>query len=80
MYLAIKNVQPTPNYQLILTFENGEKRQFDMNPYLGIGIFKELKDLSIFNSVKVSFDTIEWDNEADLDPEVLYNNSIKLNE
>jgi len=79
MYLAIKNVQPTPNYQLILTFENGEKRQFDMNPYLGIGIFKELKDLSIFNSVKVSFDTIEWDNEADLDPEVLYNNSIKLN-
>jgi len=40
MYLAIKNVQPTSNYQLILTFENGEKRQFDMNPYLGLGIFK----------------------------------------
>ena len=75
MYLAIKNVQPTPNYQLILTFENGEKRQFDMNPYLGIGIFRELKDVTIFNSVKVSFDTIEWDNEADLDPELLYNNS-----
>ena len=75
MYLAIKNVQPTPNYQIILTFENGEKRQFDMNPYLGIGIFRELKDVTIFNSVKVSFDTIEWDNEADLDPELLYNNS-----
>ena len=75
MYLAIKNVQPTPNYQLILTFENGEKRQFDMNPYLGIGIFRELKDIAIFNSVKVSFDTIEWDNEVDLDPELLYNNS-----
>ena len=75
MYLAIKNVQPTPNYQLILTFENGEKRQFDMNPYLGIWIFRELKDVTIFNSVKVSFDTIEWENEADLDPELLYNNS-----
>ncbi len=80
MYLAIKNVQPTPNYQLILTFENGEKRQFDMNPYLGIGIFRELKDVSLFNSVKVSFDTIEWDNEADLDPELLYNNSKIINE
>ena len=80
MYLAIKNVQPTPNYQLILTFENGEKRQFDMNPYLGTGIFKELKDVTLFNSVKVSFDTIEWENEADLDPEVLYNNSKKINE
>ena len=43
MYLAIKNVQPTANYQLILTFENGEKRQFDMNPYLGLGIFQELR-------------------------------------
>ena len=79
MYLAIKEVQPTPHYQLILTFENGEKRQFDMNPCLGIGIFKELKDISLFNSVKVSFDTIEWDNEADLDPEILYNNSKKIN-
>jgi hypothetical protein len=79
LYLAIKKVEPTPYYQLILTFENGEKRQFDMNPYLGIGIFKELKDISLFNTVKVSFDTIEWDNEADLDPEILYNNSKKIN-
>ena len=78
MYLAIIDVQPTPNYQLILTFENGEKRQFDMNPYLGLGIFKELRNISTFNTVKVSFDTIEWDNEADLDPETLYNDSIKI--
>lgn len=77
MYLAIKNVQPTSNYQLILTFENGEKRQFDMNPYLGLGIFKELQDVSKFNTVKVCFDTIEWENEADLDPEILYKNSKK---
>jgi hypothetical protein len=48
-----------------------------MNPYLGIGIFKELKDVSLFNSVKVSFDSIEWNNEADLDPEILYNNNKK---
>ena len=72
MYLAVKNVQPLPNYHLTLTFSNGEKRQFDMNPYLQAGIFKELQDVSLFNSVRVSFDTIEWDNEADMDPEVLY--------
>jgi len=78
MYLTIKNVQPTPNYQLILTFENGEKRQFDMNPYLGLGIFQELRDVSKFNTVKVSFDSVEWENEADLDPEILYNDSKKI--
>jgi len=80
MYLAIKSVQAIPNYNLILTFQNGEKRQFDMNPYLSIGIFQELRDISKFNTVHISFDSIEWENEADLDPEILYNQSKKLKE
>ena len=80
MYLAIKSVQPLPNYNLILTFENGEKRQFDVNPFLNQGIFRELKDISKFNRVRVSFDTVEWENEADLDPEILYQQSKKLEE
>ena len=80
MYQSIINVQPVPNYQLILTFENGEKRQFDMNPYLSLGIFRELRDVFKFNAVKVSFDSIEWENEADLDPEILYNESKKIEE
>lgn len=78
MYLAVKTVKPINNYNLILTFDNGEKRQFDMKPYLNKGIFQELKDISKFNSVRVSFDTIEWDNEADLDPEILYENSVAV--
>ena len=65
MYVAVKEVKPIGNYNLILTFSNGEKRQFDMNTYLDKGIFQEL---SIFNTVRVGFDTIEWENEADLDP------------
>lgn len=80
MYFAVKEVQPTNNYQLILTFENGEKRRFDMNPFLDKGIFRELRDVSVFNSVKLSFDTVEWANEADLDPEILYEQSIAINE
>jgi hypothetical protein len=34
MYLAIREVRPLDDYLLLLTFENGEKRQFDMKPYL----------------------------------------------
>ena len=78
MYLAIKSVKPQENYLLLLTFENGEKRQFDMKPYLDLGIFRELKDLKLFNTVRTSFDTIEWANEADLDPELLYQKSIRV--
>ncbi len=80
MYLAVKSVTPINNYNLILTFENGEKRRFDMNPFLDKGVFKELKDISKFNSVRLSFDTIEWDNEADIDPEILYKFSVLVNE
>ncbi|MFA5972343.1 MAG: DUF2442 domain-containing protein [Lentimicrobiaceae bacterium] len=78
MYLAVKNVQPQDDYLLLLTFENGEKRQFDMKPYLNVGIFSELKDVKLFKTVHKCFDTVEWENEADLDPEVLYQNSIKV--
>ena len=78
MYLAVKDVKPQDNYLLNLTFENGEKRQFDMKPYLDFGIFQELKDLRLFKTVKTSFDSIEWDNEADFDPEILYQKSLKI--
>jgi len=78
MYLAVKKVKPLENYLLLLTFENGEKRQFDMKPYLDFGIFKELKEIRVFNSVKTSFDSIEWENSADFDPEVLYQQSTEI--
>ncbi len=75
MYLAIKDVKPLENYNLLLKFENNEERVFDVKPYLEIGKFKELKDENIFKSVKVSFDSIEWANQLDLDPELLYQKS-----
>jgi hypothetical protein len=78
MYFAIKEVKPLDNYFLLLTFENGEKRQFDMKPYLEYGIFQELKDPGLFKTVRNSFDSIEWDNKADFDPEVLYHRSQKV--
>ena len=78
MYLSIIDVKPQSNFKLILTFENKEKRLFDMNFYLEIGKFSELKNAKIFNSVKVKFDTIEWSNKLDLDPEFLYDKSIKI--
>lgn len=78
MYLAVKDVKAMDNYKLILTFENNEKRLFDMTPYLELGVFKTLKDENLFKTVKVSFDTIEWANGADIDPETLYEDSHSL--
>ena len=72
MYVAVKDVKPIENYTLILTFDDGSVKLFDMNPYLEKGIFKELKDENLFKSVVVSFDSIKWLNGADIGPETLY--------
>jgi hypothetical protein len=77
---AVVAVAPLPDYRLLLTFGNGERRIFDVRPYLDKGIFAELKRVSLFNSVRVSFDTIEWANGADLCPEVLYRQSVPAEE
>lgn len=79
MYLSVKEVKTLNEYKLLLTFENGEVRLFDMSPYLDKGIFREIKDLYLFKSARVSFDTVEWENEADIDPETLYEDSVPYN-
>lgn len=75
MYPSVKHVTPTEDYLLSIDFDNGEIGILDMKPYLDFGIFQRLKDLSAFNRVRVSFDTIEWDSGVDLDPEFVYNKS-----
>lgn len=39
----------------------------------------ELKDISLFKSAKVSFDTVKWENEADIDTETLHEDSVPYN-
>ena len=75
MYLSINKVKALKDHKLELTFENKEIKIFDMKPYLDTGLFKTLKDENFFKMVKISFDTIEWPNGVDLDPEVLYEKS-----
>jgi len=58
----VKTVKPQKNYHLHLEFTNGEWRVFDVSPYLEKGIFRELKLLEIFFSVKVLDGTVQWQN------------------
>ena len=76
MYLAIIEVKALDNYRLLIKFENGEERIFNVAPYLETGKFAELKDPALFKSVMVKYDTIEWANQLDLDPEMIYEKSV----
>jgi hypothetical protein len=80
VYVGIKEVKPLSGYKLLVTGDNGERRVFDVTPYLDHGVFSELRELSLFNSARVQFDTVEWPNGADLDPEVLWAESVPVEE
>ncbi|MCF8142427.1 MAG: DUF2442 domain-containing protein [Deltaproteobacteria bacterium] len=76
----VKSVRPNPDYTLTIVFENGETRRFDVKPYLEKGVFKELRALKNFNSVKVFLGSIQWRDGQDLCPDTLYMDSEPVSE
>jgi hypothetical protein len=74
----VVNVKPENNYTLHLWFTNGEEGIFDVKPYLEYEVFQALKDEKMFNSVRPFIGTIQWANEADLCPDTVYLDSVKI--
>ncbi len=75
MLKDIIDVQPTTEYRLRLTFEDGIEGEVDVAELVEfVGVFAPLKDRQEFLKVRVNpeLGTICWPNGADLDPDVLY--------
>lgn len=68
----VVDVTPRDGFKLFLSFANGEKRVFDVSPYLDKGIFKELSDPNYFKRVKPFFGGVRWPHEQDFGPDTLY--------
>ncbi len=68
----IKDVTPNLDYTLTLVFDNGERKVFDVKPYLDKGIFQELKDLKFFNAVRPFLGSVAWPHGQDFCPDTLY--------
>ena len=73
------DVKPLDNYLLLISFDNGEQKIFDVKPYLSHKAFETLNNKHLFNTVKVSGLSIAWANGADICPDELYNNSKNIN-
>ncbi len=74
-YPGVTSVKAAEDHRLILSFGNGEQRAFDVTPLLSCGRFRELASPEVFKKVRISYDTVEWENGLDLDPEYLYEHS-----
>ena len=69
----VQSVRPLPRTcELELVFESGEKRVFDVSPYLDKGIFTQLRADEYYNKVTVFLDSVAWPNGQDFDPDHLY--------
>lgn len=68
----IDKVKILKGYNLLLTFTNGERKIFDMQPYLKYTIFKPLNKESEFNKFSIIDGTIEWECGAELSADTFY--------
>lgn len=74
----VASVKTLEGDKLLLTFTKGEQRIFDMAPYLEIGIFKELKEISNSRTAKGFLGTVQWNNEQDLCLDTFYLDSVSV--
>jgi hypothetical protein len=72
----VTGVSPRADYTLLLVFSNGEVRVFDVKPYMDAGIFRELRDQCVFNSVRPFLGSIQWRSGQDFCPDTLYLDSV----
>jgi hypothetical protein len=71
----VLSVKPMEDYKLLLIFDDGKRCIFDVKPFLNKGVFKELKNIKTFNTVRVAWGSIAWKNDIDIASEYLYENS-----
>jgi hypothetical protein len=76
--LDVTAVRVKPDYRLELQFENGERRLFDMSPYMNKKPFIHLKNPALFACAFIDYGTVVWPGDIDIAPETLYDRSVPL--
>lgn len=69
-------VQPIENYRLLVTFNNQERKIFDVKPYIQGSWFGKLKDPAVFQAVRIGGLSVEWPGGQDICPDCLYEESV----
>lgn len=74
-------VKPIESDQLLLVYETGESKIFDVKPYISGSWYGELRNKEYFATVHIieGGNGIEWENGQDISPHELYDNSVLVN-
>jgi hypothetical protein len=71
----VRDVVPTDDHKLEITFTNGEVGVFDCAHLLDFGVFREFQDIRYFRLARVEGGTVVWPHEQDICPDTLYEDS-----
>lgn len=77
MFHKIKSVSALPGYSLMVTFEDGTTKEYDLNPLIEKNEkFKKLKDNDLFYKAHVDVDRcgVIWDDTLDISSEEIWDN------
>lgn len=74
---SVLDVEPRKDYTLLLTFSKKDKRIFDCKKLIDDPFKKKLKDIDFFMKAKAEHCTVVWNDDIDIAPEYLYENSRK---
>jgi len=80
LFIRVTHAEVLDDYNLLLTFEDGAKKIYDMKPELWGDVFEPLKNLELFGRVFVESGTIKWPNGADICHDKLYRNGVDVKE
>lgn len=69
--VKVSYVEAQDDYVLLVKLSNGKKGLFDVKPYLDKGIFTELKNKSLFDSVRAAFGGVVWPHEQDFSADTI---------
>lgn len=75
---TVIDVKAEENYSLLLKFDNGETKRFDVRPYIAGSWYGMLQDKSYFRTARANGYSVEWADGQDLCPDELYYASEKI--
>lgn len=70
------SVTPLNDYRLLIEYITGERKIFDVKPYIKGDWYGELMDEEIFKTVHPCGTTVEWEDGQDIAPHELYELSV----
>lgn len=79
-FVKLENVVAQPDYTLLVTFKNGEKKLYDFKPKLALKIYEPLKNPSLFMQAKKHSYAVVWNDKIDIASEALYEKGIPVTE